>query len=488
MRESGILLHITSLPQAGGVGTLGQAAYNFVDFLHRSGMTIWQVLPVGPTGYGESPYQSASTFAGNPLLIDLTLLEQQGLLPTGAFQPLPDSNQVDFDAVRAQKDALLRQAFLTGGSVFDAQSFVRSQPWAADYGLFMALKHHFGNKSWMEWPDDVRLRRPEALAHWRRELQSEIAYQIFVQQVFYQQWHALRQHANSQGVKLLGDMPIYVAEDSADAWANPDIFQLDADRRPIKVAGVPPDYFSADGQLWGNPLYNWKALRRRKYDWWISRLRAMGNLYDLVRVDHFIGFANYYAIPAGAKTARTGKWEKGPGRRFFRRVRREAPDVRIIAEDLGEVNARVKRLLRFCGFPGMKVLTFAFGGGEGNPHLPAHHEKNCIVYTGTHDNNTVLGWWQDADEETRAHARQVLQLREGEDIAGKMIAAAFASPAQTAIIPMQDFLRLGSESRMNTPGTVGGNWGWRMTAPAPRSVESEIVKLNQKYHRGGIKA
>ena len=488
MRESGMLLHITSLPQAGGVGTLGQAAYDFVDFLHRSGMTIWQVLPVGPTGYGESPYQSASTFAGNPLLIDLAMLERQGLLPAGAFRPLPDSDQVDFDAVRIQKEALLRQAFLARGSAFDAQSFVLDHPWAADYALFMALKHHFGEKSWMEWPDDVRLRRPEALAYWRQELRGEAAYHIFVQQIFYQQWHALRKYANGQGVKLFGDMPIYVAGDSADAWANPGIFQFDADRRPVKVAGVPPDYFSADGQLWGNPLYDWKALRRRKYDWWLSRLKAMGALYDMVRVDHFIGFANYYAIPAGARTARTGKWEKGPGRRFFRRVRRDAPEVRIIAEDLGEVNARVRRLLRFCGFPGMKVLVFAFGGGEENPHLPAHHEKNCIVYTGTHDNNTVLGWWQDADEGTRAHARRTLHMREGEDVAGKMIAAAFASPAQTAIIPMQDFLRLGSEGRMNTPGTVGGNWGWRMTAPAPRSVENEIVRLNQTYHRGGIKA
>lgn len=486
MRESGILLHITSLPEPGGIGTLGQAAYNFVDFLHDVGMTVWQVLPVGPTGFGDSPYQSASTFAGNPLLIDMKLLEKDGLLEPGEFKGLPDMAQVDFEAVRIQKDELLRKAFARGRDRVNFGAFLSEYPWAADFGLFMALKKKFENASWQRWPDDARLRRPTALDKYRRELKDEIEYHIFVQKLFFDQWHALREYANGRGVKMLGDMPIYVAEDSADAWANPEIFQFDEDCRPIKVAGVPPDYFSEDGQLWGNPLYDWKKLKRRKFDWWMNRLRAMAKLYDMIRVDHFIGFANYYAVPAGAKNARVGKWNKAPGRSFFRLVKKELRGVQIIAEDLGEVNNRVKRLQKFCGYPGLKVLTFAFDGGETNPHLPQYHEQNCVVYTGTHDNNTVLGWWSDATEETRAFCMQKLNFGPEDEVAGRLIAAAFESAADLAVIPAQDFLRLGVEARMNLPGTVGGgNWRWRMTGPMPETVRMEIQLLNQRFHRGG---
>ena len=486
MRESGILLHITSLPSRGGIGTLGKEAFAFIDFLHDAGMQVWQVLPVGPTGYGESPYQSASTYAGNPMLIDLTALQAQGLLDSADFPTLPDDALVDFETVRAQKDALLRKAFSRVQDFSATQAFAQSHAWAADYALFMALKTHFGGVSWQSWPQEIRLRNKAALDTLRQELQQEIDYHLFVQQLFFAQWADMRAYAAKQGVKLFGDMPIYVAEDSADAWANPEIFQMDADKRPIKVAGVPPDYFSADGQLWGNPLYDWKALRRRRYDWWIARLNAMGELFDYLRVDHFIGFANYYAIPAGAKNARVGEWIKGPGRKLFRRVRREVRGVRIIAEDLGAVNGRVRRLLRYCGYPGMKIITFAFDGGDDNVNLPQHHTKNCLAYTGTHDNNTALGWWkQDASPEAKAKAARMLGLRAGDDPVGKMIALAFASPAEMAIIPMQDFLRLDQSARMNMPGTVGGlNWRWRMTQRPPEAVKEEILRLNQEYHRG----
>lgn len=486
MRESGILLHITSLPSRGGIGTLGKEAFAFIDFLHDAGMQVWQVLPVGPTGYGESPYQSASTYAGNPMLIDLTALQAQGLLDSADFPTLPDDALVDFETVRAQKDALLRKAFSRVQDFSATQAFAQSHAWAADYALFMALKTHFGGVSWQSWPQEIRLRNKAALDTLRQELQQEIDYHLFVQQLFFAQWADMRAYAAKQGVKLFGDMPIYVAEDSADAWANPEIFQMDADKRPIKVAGVPPDYFSADGQLWGNPLYDWKALRRRRYDWWIARLNAMGELFDYLRVDHFIGFANYYAIPAGAKNARVGEWIKGPGRKLFRRVRREVRGVRIIAEDLGAVNGRVRRLLRYCGYPGMKIITFAFDGGDDNVNLPQHHTKNCVAYTGTHDNNTALGWWQqDASPEAKAKAARMLGLRAGDDPVGKMIALAFASPAEMAIIPMQDFLRLDQSARMNMPGTVGGlNWRWRMTQRPPEAVKEEILRLNQEYHRG----
>ncbi len=488
MRESGILLHITSLPSLGGIGTLGACAYRFVDYLRDAGMQIWQMLPIGPTGYGQSPYQSASTFAGNPLLIDCVLLIEQGFLGADSYAPLPDSAQVDFDAVAQQKEMLLRQAFARSYSIYqtEVRSFAAQEKWLTDYALFTALKAHFGGVSWQEWPDEgARLRQAEALEKYRSMLADEIAYHSFVQFLFYRQWFALKEYANRQGIRFFGDMPIYVALDSVDAWAQPGVFQLDQKRRPVRVAGVPPDYFSADGQLWGNPLYDWKKLRRQKYHWWINRLAAMGRFFDLVRVDHFIGFANFYSIPAGAKTARVGKWVKGPGKGFFRRVKKELPQVNIIAEDLGEVNARVKRLLRYCGYPGMKVLCFAFGGGENNPHLPQHHTQNCVVYTGTHDNDTVLGWWHTASENVKAHARRVLHITDDSQLTDAMIAAALQSVADIAIIPMQDYLRLDGMARMNVPGTVGGNWGWRMTPSDEMPSAATLRALNLRYDRGG---
>ena len=487
MRESGVLLHITSLPEKGGIGTMGQAAYDFVDFVHECGMNIWQVLPVGPVGYGESPYQSVSTYAGNPLLIDLKMLEKDGYLPEGSDTFLPDGDQVDFDQVRLEKEKALRRAFANKGRETDVAAFIKENPWVEEYALFMALKMHFGGGTWQNWPMDVRMREEKSMAKWRRELKEEIAYYIFVQYLFFDQWFKLRKYANDKGVKLFGDMPIYVAEDSADMWANPDAFQLDEERRPLKVAGVPPDYFCADGQLWGNPLYDWKAMKKRKFDWWIARMRAMGKLYDMVRVDHFIGFANYYAIPYGAPNARNGKWIKAPGRSLFRRLKKEVPEVTVIAEDLGEVNNRVKRLLKFCGYPGMKVLTFGFDGGADNPHNPVNYRKNSVVYTGTHDNDTAKGFWDSSDAALKEKAAKILNLSEGDDVVGKMIEAIWSSPCGRAIVPMQDLMRIGSEGRMNSPGLVGGWWGWRMTEMPAENVKKEIQTLNKKYNRGGTK-
>ena len=484
-RCAGVLLHVTSLPEKGGIGTLGETAYQFVDFLKKSGMRIWQMLPVGPTGFGESPYQSGSTFAGNPLLIDLKTLEKQGLLPEGAFEPLCDSAKVDYDAVRVQKEMLLRKSFAYAYEKVkaDVDAYVLSQKdWLPDYALYAAIKGRFENRSWMEWPAEVRHRTEEAMAYYKEELKDEIAYQCYVQYLFDMQWQALRTYANGKGVKLFGDMPIYVAEDSADTWGHPENFQFDEDLRPTGVAGVPPDYFSEDGQLWGNPLYAWDDMKKNGYSWWLKRLAAMGDRFDMVRVDHFIGFANYYCVPFGAPNARTGEWIIGPGRDFFSKVKKELPHVNIIAEDLGAVNARVRSLLRFCGYPGMKVLQFAMGGTR-NPHAPAQHTENAIVYTGTHDNNTTLGWWQAASEDEQKKARRMTGTKKDQDIVGGMIKTAMASVCNTAIIPMQDFLRLDGESRMNVPGVVGGNWDWRMEKMPEPKLARELKSMVKEYNR-----
>ena len=491
MRQSGVLLHITSLPSRGGIGTLGQAAYDFVDFVKDSGMTIWQVLPIGPTGYAESPYQSTSTFAGNTLMIDFDMLETEGILPQGSYQPLEFRDTVDFEAVKAQKEALLRKAFDASFESLaeEISAFEAERAWVRDYALFRAVKAKFGEISWMEWPDqDIRLRKPKAVAKYAKELANEVNYYVFGQYLFFDQWQRLHDYARMNGVSIMGDMPIYVAEDSSDVWLNPELFELDEDCKPIRIAGVPPDYFQKDGQRWGNPLYDWKKHAETGYSWWIARLRAMGELFDILRIDHFIGFANYYAIPATEKTARNGKYELGPGRKLFNRIRKALPDLNIVAEDLGVVSKRVKKLLAFCGYPGMKVLQFAFDGEE-SPDLPENHIPNCVVYTGTHDNNTTLGWWKDAPEKTKARAREVLGMPEDSDeILEYMLRAAFASPADTVIAPMQDWVGLYAEARMNYPGTVGGNWLWRLPEADLSPIACRIRRLNRMSARGPIRA
>ena len=492
MRKSGVLMHITSLPSRGGVGTLGQAAYDFVDFVRDSGMNIWQMLPVGPTGYAESPYQSASTYAGNPLMIDFDLMIRDGLLPEGSYEPLPIRDEVDFEAVKAQNTELLHLAYAhSKAGLADAlKAFEVEHPWARDYALFSAVKEHFGFISWMEWPDeDIRHRREGALKKYAQLLADSVEYYVFGQYVFFSQWNRLHDYARAQGVQLMGDMPIYVAEDSADVWLNPDMFELDDDVRPIRIAGVPPDYFQRDGQRWGNPLYAWKRHEETKFSWWIARLRALGDMFDILRIDHFIGFANYYAIPAGEPTARNGKYELGPGAKLFRRIQKALPDLNIVAEDLGVVSKRVKKLLSFCGYPGMKVMQFAFDSDDDNQDLPEHHSPNCIVYTGTHDNNTTLGWWQSASDSVKAFARKKLGMADyDEDVVSAMLNAAWGSVAETAIAPMQDFLNLGGEARMNFPGTVGGNWLWRMQPCDLAPIARRIRVMNRRYDRGSLAA
>ena len=490
MRQSGILLHISSLPGPGGIGSMGKEAFAFADFLHSSGMSLWQVLPMGPTGYGESPYQSSSVFAGNPMLISCARLREEGLLSyedSEEFSP-ETLDQVDFPAVRENKEKLLRRCFAQSEKKLakELADFARENPWAEDFALFTAVKKHFGDQMWTRWPDEgIRLRKKDAVARYRRELDGEVRYHLFCQYLFRRQWFALKKYCNDLGIKLFGDMPIYVAEDSADTWTHPEVFQLDKNRVPKRVAGVPPDYFSADGQLWGNPLYRWTSLRLHGYGWWVERMRAMAAMYDLIRIDHFIGFANYSSILHGAPNARSGKWVVGPGKSLFRTFNRKLPGLPIIAEDLGCLSPRVQRLLDYVGYPGMKVLTFAFGGGDDNVHLPQNYPANCVAYTGTHDNDTVLGWLAAQDENTVAHAKRVLGFDKAEDAPEAFIRGVMESRADTAVIPMQDALHLDGSARMNLPGTIGGNWLWRML---PGSDSAELARhlreLNDATHRG----
>ena len=483
MRSSGILMHISSLPSPGGIGSLGPEAYAFADFLQAAGMRIWQVLPVGPTGYGESPYQSSSVFAGNPLLISCVRLREEGLLAyrdEEEFEP-DDPEKVDYEAVRANKETLLRRCYDQSRSSLSGQieEFVRDNAWVNDFALFTALKQHFGNTMWTKWPDaDIRFRKPDAVSRYRKELANEIDYHIFCQYLFRRQWFSLKKYCNERSLLLFGDMPIYVAEDSADTWTHPDIFQLDKNLVPKCVAGVPPDYFCEDGQLWGNPLYRWTYLRFcKKFDWWVDRMKGMSRLYDMIRIDHFIGFANYYSVRNGMPNARKGRWVVGPGKSLFRKLEREVPDIRIVAEDLGCVNNRVRRLLKWCSYPGMKVLTFGFDSDESNPHFIGHYEKNTVAYTGTHDNDTTLGWAEKADPKALAFAEKTLKFSGAENAPEAFITALFNSPCDTVIIPMQDILGLGSSSRMNYPGSTGGNWLWRM------KPDQLTLELSMKYYR-----
>lgn len=490
-RRSGILLHITSLPGPEGIGTLGQGAREWIDFLEKAGMKLWQVLPVGPTGYGESPYQSTCALAGNPYLIDLEMLHDEGWLPEYEPEPASYAPRVDFETIRAQKDRWLRQAFKSSRArlkrrrAFD--DWCAKWPWLHDYALFMAIKDHFDHVSWMEWPDQaIRMREGKAMAAYEKKLKENVEYYIFLQYLFRDQWQRVREYAHLHGITIFGDMPIYVAEDSSDVWANPEFFQLDETRHPLRIAGVPPDYFSEDGQLWGNPLYHWSRLRSHGYSFWIKRLQAMTELYDCVRIDHFIGFANYYSVRYGAPNARKGHWVAGPGKTFFAQVKKKLPGIDIVAEDLGAVNQRVFDLLDYCGYPGMKVLQFSFdGGGKSNPHDLSNFTENCVAYTGTHDNDTSLGWWQTRPKEVRAEAMKHLGKVTDKTVVWAMLKAVFESPAATAIAPIQDFLNLGTEARMNLPGTIGGgNWQYRLNADAlDDALAKRIRQLNKKSGR-----
>ncbi|MGD9559192.1 MAG: 4-alpha-glucanotransferase [Oscillospiraceae bacterium] len=478
MRKAGVLLPISSLPSPYGIGTLGKQAYNFVDFLVSAGQSLWQVLPVGPTGFGDSPYQSFSAMAGNPYFVDLDLLAANGLLLP---EELPaavgaEREKVDYGRLFETRFAVLATAAARQNKAApEYRTFCEQNAfWLDDYALYMAIKEAHGNKGFQDWPAPLRLRQSEALRAASAQYAPRVEFWRCVQFFFSGQWCALKRYANARGVDIVGDIPIYVSPDSCDLWANPQLFQLDAGGHPKAVAGVPPDSFSKDGQLWGNPLYDWRAHKRTRYAWWITRLRQSAQLYDVTRIDHFRGFAGYYAVPAKDENARRGRWQPGPGADFIRAVHRALPDMRIIAEDLGFLTEEVHELLDISGYPGMKVLQFAFDSREESDYLPHNYQRHCVVYTGTHDNNTLAGWVRELPVNDRVFARRYLGITQRQSLASALIRAVLSSVAETAVVPMADWLGLGSEGRINTPSTLGGdNWRWRLL---PGQLTHELAR------------
>ena len=493
-RSSGILFHPTSLPGKYGIGTLGKEAYAFIDFLKKSRQKLWQIFPLGPTGYGDSPYQSFSSFAGNPYLIDFDLLIEAHLLSEEDLRDVffgDNEEYIDYGAIYNQKYPLLRKAYENFKSSDNhemrenLEDFKRENAsWLNDYSLYISLKNHFNGLPWNEWAHDIKNREHGAMEHYKNELADDIEYHNFIQFLFFKQWGDVKRYANENGIKIIGDIPIFVAADSSDAWANPEIFLFDEERKPVKVAGVPPDYFSATGQLWGNPLYNWQKLKETNYSWWVERVRANLSTCDIIRIDHFRGFEAYWAIPYGDDTAINGQWEPGPGIDLFNAIKSQLGELPIIAEDLGLMTQGVIDLREATGFPGMKILGFAFDSGEENDYLPHTYTKNCVVYTGTHDNDTLIGWFQKAKEEDRQFARDYLNSRSDDEIHWDAIRGAWSSVANMAISPVQDFLGLGSEARINTPGVAAGNWQWRLRHEVLTDELAErIAKLTRVYSR-----
>jgi 4-alpha-glucanotransferase len=466
-RRAGLLLHPTSLPSRYGIGDLGYELLEFLDWAKAAGITVWQTLPMNPPGFGNSPYGCLSSFAGNPLLISPQLLLQDELLPPNALDTVPefDNHVVDFGRVGEYKMSLLRTSYAhfvdnaRADHRADLTKFTREHIWLSEWGLFAALKDRNGGRQWSAWDQPLAMRQPEALAAAERELAPEIRFHKYVQWLFFRQWAAVRDAAEARGIRIMGDVPIYVACDSADVWANRELFQLGADGEPTVVAGVPPDYFSATGQRWGNPLYRWDLLRQEHYRWWVARIRAALRFADVIRIDHFRGFAAYWEIPASEPTAIHGRWMPGPGRALFDAIRDSLGDVPLVAEDLGFITPEVHELRRAIGVPGMKILQFAFGQVN-SPHLPHCYDPATVVYTGTHDNDTARGWFETASAEEKETAREYLGA-EDEQIERAMIRAAYTSVARTAIVPLQDILGLGTEARMNRPGDGSNNWAWR---------------------------
>ena len=466
MRESGILMHITSLPGPYGVGTMGKQAYAFVDFLKKAGQSKWQILPLTPTGFGDSPYQSCSAFAGNPYLIDLEMLIEEGLLKKGEPEAIAWNRQedrVDFGLLYDNRYKILRLAYdrFQDGEALEAFSR-QCCDWLPDFALFMALKDAHGGKPWYTWEEKLKHRDPDALWEARRVLKESVRFYCFMQYLFHNQWEALRSYAHGAGVEIIGDVPIYVPMDSADVWSNPELFALDEKLDPVAVAGCPPDAFSENGQLWGNPLYRWDVHKQDGYSWWLRRMRAAAERYDVIRIDHFRGFESYWAVPYGAPTARGGKWVKGPGLDFIRRLKKALPQVQMIAEDLGVITPEVKALRDASGFPGMKVLQFAFDSEEPSDYLPHNCTVDSICYTGTHDNMTAAQWVRTAPEKTRQYAVRYMRLNEKEGFAWGMIRTAMSTVSKLCIAQLQDYLELDGTARMNFPGTNSGeNWTWR---------------------------
>lgn len=508
VRSGGILLHPTSFPGLHGIGDLGETAFQFIDFLAEARQSLWQVLPLGPTGYGDSPYASFSSFAGNPLLINLNKLVEAGDLAAEDLANVPDFpiDKVDFGRVIYWKMPLLKKAarnFLASADAAHQQDFdsfcAEHAGWLDDYTLFIAVKECFDQKAkddgvfgamWSNyWDKDIALRRPEAVAQWKEEQAESIAIQKVWQYYFFQQWTALRRYANAQGIKIIGDIPIFVAPDSVDVWANRDLFHLDEEGQPTVVAGVPPDYFSDTGQLWGNPLYDWEAMAAHGYQWWIDRIRATLRLVDIIRIDHFRGFEAYWEVPAGEETAINGRWVKAPGKALFEAVEKALGELPILAEDLGVITPEVEALRDHFDFPGMKILQFAFDSKEAgglnatNPFLPHNHRRNAVVYTGTHDNDTTRGWYRARTPQEKDLIRRYLG-RPDHDIVWEFIRMAMASVARYAIIPLQDVLDLDSDARMNRPAVFGGNWAWRYRPEALSSdISNRLRELVDLYGR-----
>lgn len=466
-RTSGVLLHITSLPNEFGIGSLGEESREFVIKLKQAGQTWWQILPIGPTGYGDSPYQSFSSFAGNPYLINLDYLKNCSLLTDEEItevKSLYDCNRVDFGKLYNERYITLRRAYERfDKSSLDFESFCRENSfWLNDYALFMTLKDENNGKPWQEWEDKYKFRDREAIEEFENNNFSKVNFYRFLQFQFFSQWDGLKHFAHENGIKILGDLPIYVAEDSSDCWANPELFSLDENLKPIWVGGCPPDGFSEDGQLWGNPCYDWQVHEETDYDWWVNRFKWLFSIFDCVRIDHFRGFESYWRIPAGDDTARNGSWIQGPGMKLFSKLKDELGELPIIAEDLGYMTKEVYEFRRETGFPGMKILLFAFAKDASSDYLPHNLDKNFVVYPSTHDSDTVIGWIKEHDREEVEFAKKYLNLTEDEGLNWGMIRGAMTSVADMAIFQMQDILGLGNETRMNYPGTASGNWTWRM--------------------------
>ncbi len=491
MRKSGILMHISSLPSQYGIGKMGKSAYDFVDYLVNAGVKCWQILPLSPTSYGDSPYQSFSVYAGNPYFIDFETLKREGLIKKSDYEEIKwqdNERQVNYSLIYENCFKVLRQAYKTYRRDISKRyhDFVeKNKSWLDDYALFMALKFKNGGKPWYEWDKKLAARDKDALEKAADELSRETEFFKFIQYKFFRQWANLKKYANDKGIEIIGDMPIYVSYDSVEAWATPELFQFDKNKKPQAVAGCPPDDFAVTGQLWGNPLYDWEYHKKTGYKWWIERLKFSASVYDIVRIDHFRGFESYYSIPYGNKTAEKGEWKKGPGAELFKTAEKELGKLNIIAEDLGFITDDVRQMLDAVGYPGMKVLQFAFGEGGESEHLPHNFTtSNCIAYTGTHDNDTLKGWIASQSSDTIKYCMAYINTKKKKDIPKGIIRAAWGSVAEIAVAQMQDFLNSDPSCRMNTPSTLGCNWQFRThESDFTDKMAKRILKLNKMYNR-----
>lgn len=492
MRQQGILLPIFSIPSAYGIGTFGRESYRFVDFLKDAGQTLWQILPLGPTGYGDSPYQSFSTFAGNPYFIDLERLIDEGYLTKEECDACDfgqNVHSIDYEKMYYARFALLRKAFERGFKALkrtpEYLAFTeRNAYWLEDYALYMAVKDSFDGVCFIEWDEDIRLRKKSAITKYRKNLKEDIEFYSFLQYLFDVQWKELKSYANERGIEIVGDIPIYVAFDSADTWANPHLFQMDPSGLPTGVAGCPPDYFSKTGQLWGNPLYDWDYHKKTGYEWWMKRFAHCFELYDVTRIDHFRGFDEYWSVPYGDETAAGGRWVKGPGYELFAVMKKTLGKKKVIAEDLGFMTDSVRKLVKKTGFPNMKILEFAFEASGNNEYLPQYYDRNCVVYTGTHDNDTMVGFLEQMPAQDIRFAKKYLHCKKEKDLCREVIRAGMASVADMVIIPMQDWLELDNTARINIPSTLGENWKWRMDSDMlTHKLAKKMRKMTKLYGR-----